>query len=277
MRFFRALKRAASDFNRTTPRLVKGAVAFMLSILILASTFAAVDEYRELKFKYSSPATHLRVAENILREHSNVSTPDDNEQLKQAVLHLEAVPSTAAEYKEAQRQLSLVRNQEEIRQRQEEIRQRQLADREKNQRQLAWERASGNMQGTYHDPFTCSDSTENKPIMSFDNGTTWWLDDGRCAARQQKKRDEAAQASSYWSTTLRVDTDIDSSWLNNEERTCQTYPGEKGRVSVVACNASVSHRTHNIPVKFWGGVDRNTVSNWKCRREGDDFVCRAID
>src|SRR5205807_6661114 len=32
----------------------------------------------------------------------------------------------------------------------------------------------------------------------------------------------------------------------------------------------------NIPVKFWGGVDRNRVSEWKCRTERDDFVCGAI-
>jgi hypothetical protein len=34
---------------------------------------------------------------------------------------------------------------------------------------------------------------------------------------------------------------------------------------------------NNIPVTFWGEVDRNTVSDWKCRRENDRFVCRATD
>ena len=29
-------------------------------------------------------------------------------------------------------------------------------------------------------------------------------------------------------------------------------------------------------VKFWGGIDRNTISFWRCRREGDAFVCRAL-
>jgi hypothetical protein len=113
--------------------------------------------------------------------------------------------------------------------------------------------------------------------MSFDNGNNWWKDDGRCAEQLQKARDSNAQGYSYWSTTLRVDTDMDSSWLADEERTCQTYPDDKGKVSVVGCNATGSHRDHNIPVKFWGGVERNTVSDWKCRREGDEFVCRAID
>ncbi len=69
---------------------------------------------------------------------------------------------------------------------------------------------------------------------------------------------------------------MDSFWLNNEERTCQTFPDGKGRVQRVSCG-STSHQDHSIPVKFWGGLDRNTVSDWKCRREGDEFVCRALD
>jgi hypothetical protein len=138
-----------------------------------------------------------------------------------------------------------------------------------------------NLNGQASDPFTCSTSTENKPIASFDNGKFWWVDDGRCRTRQQRVRDADAATSSYLSTTLRVDTDMDSFWLPDEERTCQTFPDEKGRVSVVACNQTGNHRDHNIPVKFWGGVERNTVSSWKCRREKDlltyGFVCRAVD
>ena len=82
---------------------------------------------------------------------------------------------------------------------------------------------------------------------------------------------------SFHSTTLRVDTDIDEFWLNGEERVCQTYPDGKGRVATVACNPTSSRRDRNIPVKFWGSVDRNAVSDWNCRRQGDYFVCRAID
>jgi hypothetical protein len=82
---------------------------------------------------------------------------------------------------------------------------------------------------------------------------------------------------SYWPTEIRVDTDMDSYWLPDEERICQTHPDEDGRVSVVACNASGSHRIHNIPVTFWGDPSRNVVSDWKCRRERDKFVCRATD
>jgi hypothetical protein len=97
------------------------------------------------------------------------------------------------------------------------------------------------------------------------------------SALSQAKPNEDSSLDSYWPTTIRVDTDMDSFWLLNEERVCQTYIDDKGKVSVVSCNATGSHRDHNIPVKFWGSVDRNTVSSWKCRRESDEFVCRAIN
>ena len=99
----------------------------------------------------------------------------------------------------------------------------------------------------------------------------------REAEMAQEQRDSDASLSSYWPTTVRVDTDMDSFWLNAEERTCMTTSGAKGRVAAVTCNDFGSHQTHNIPVKFWGGVDRNVGSSWQCRREGDDFACRAID
>jgi hypothetical protein len=137
------------------------------------------------------------------------------------------------------------------------------------------------MSGEAHDPFTCANSTENTPIMSFDGGSNWWKDDGRCEARLQRAKDEDAKNASYIPTTLRVDTDMDSLWLPDEERTCQSYPNGKGKVATVACNGTESNHNHNIPVRFWGGVDRNTVSSWKCRREkdllSDEFVCRASD
>ena len=93
----------------------------------------------------------------------------------------------------------------------------------------------------------------------------------------QEARDEEARVYSYWPSTLRVDADMDSFWLNHEERICQTHPDEHGRIGVVSCDPTRDHQEHNIPVRFWGGVERNIVSDWKCRREGDDFVCRAID
>lgn len=93
--------------------------------------------------------------------------------------------------------------------------------------------------------------------------------------QRQRQTDAEAELYSYWSTTLRVDTDMDSFWLQGEERTCQTYPDNHGKVVVVSCSGGPAN--HNIPVTFWGGVDRNKVSDWKCRREGDRFVCRAIN
>ena len=82
---------------------------------------------------------------------------------------------------------------------------------------------------------------------------------------------------SYWPTEIRVNSDMDSSWLRDEERICQTYPNGDGRIAVVTCDAPRSHTEHNIPVTFWGDPNRNTVSDWKCRREAGGFVCRAID
>jgi hypothetical protein len=100
-------------------------------------------------------------------------------------------------------------------------------------------------------------------------------------ANEQERRDKDAQLYSYWSTTVRVDANMDSFWLPGEERVCQSYPDNKGRLALITCPASESHGSHNIPVKFWGGVDRGVVSDWKCRREknllDDEFVCRAIN
>jgi hypothetical protein len=117
--------------------------------------------------------------------------------------------------------------------------------------------------------------------MSLDDGKSWVPDDGRCADRLIKQRDADAQVHSYWSTSVRVDTDMNASWLNQEERICTSYPGEKDRVAVVKCDLNVERATHSIPVEFWGGVDRGHPSDWRCRREkgllNDQFVCRAID
>jgi hypothetical protein len=86
----------------------------------------------------------------------------------------------------------------------------------------------------------------------------------------------------YWPTSIRVDTDMDSSWLKGEERTCQTYPNNEGSIDIVACNPSGTHRDHNIPVTFWGySYSYIFISKWKCRKEntilGDEFACRAIE
>ena len=143
----------------------------------------------------------------------------------------------------------------------------------------SWDQVQRNSQNLAQDPFVCNTSIEGKPILSFDHGLHWWTDDGRCAVvikRKQKKKDEDAQVYSFWPTTIRVETNIDSSWLHNEERTCETHPDDGGRVSTVICGTD-SGRRHNIPIKFWGSIERNTVSDWRCRNESNDFVCRAVN
>lgn len=94
-------------------------------------------------------------------------------------------------------------------------------------------------------------------------------------AEQQKEQNAALF--SYWPTTVRVQTDMNSFWLDQEERVCTSYPDEHGRVGGVHCDSSLNSDNHNIPVTFWGSVDRGKPSDWKCRRESEKFVCRALD
>jgi hypothetical protein len=58
---------------------------------------------------------------------------------------------------------------------------------------------------------------------------------------------------------------------------CVSYPDAYGKVIGVHCEGSASKDSHNIPVTFWGSVERGKSSDWKCRRESEKFVCRAID
>ena len=165
---------------------------------------------------------------------------------------LRAIRSTAPEYSEGNQLLSSIKTS--------------------NRKQM-----EDNFSNVSHDIYRCAHSTEGKLIVSFDDGNSWWIDDGRCAARMESTRDREAESSSYWPTTLRVDTDMNSSWLPDEERTCQTYPDDQGKVARVVCDSSGSRQDHNIPVRFWGGVARSKISDWVCRRESDKFVCRAKD
>lgn len=212
------LRRGYRALEAATSRGFMLFVLFIVVLLALDVISPYYDKYTsyhdEYTFNHLSPSEHLRIA----RENSTIPSI--------AIPHLEHIPPTAPEYREATELLATIRANEK-------------ADQEALQREQS--------------------------------------DPANIRAEQQAKRDDDARFDSYWPTTLRVDTDMDSFWLRDEERTCQTYPDEKGRVAVVACNATGSHRDHNIPVKFWGGVERNTVSDWRCRREGDDFVCRAID
>lgn len=245
-----ALKKGITAFNRATGWGAKLVMLIVVGIILLSISWAVID-------------WHL--------ERIPASAPHRERQ--------EAGAARSATPREASQFLAAVRQQQQAR----EVAVTGETFAQAQQRAVdAWhvqeaQKTLRNFQGMAHDSFICATSIENKPIVSFDNGGSWWTDDGRCATREQKRRDEEAKLFSFWPTTIRVDTDMDSFWLPNEQRTCQAYPGNKGRVAVVACNAAGSHRDHNIPVKFWGGVDRGKVSDWKCRREGDEFVCKAIN
>jgi hypothetical protein len=279
-------------FGISTILLVLFAITGLpLLVMVLGEELPA--QYALYKFNHLSSAEHFRLAEQIchIKQPGDVCYTGDP---REAVMHLEKISSAAPEYRVAVTLLGTIRQQEN----QEAERKQQTAEKEYADRihkasqseqdsRAQWLR---NIQGLAHDSYQCGTSWEKTPIVSFDSHY-WYADDGRCASvvqkqqqeeesklqNERKRADEVAQLHSYWPTTLRVDTDMDSFWLDNEERTCQTYPNSKGRVSVVACNASGSHRDHNIPVEFWGGVDRNTVSDWKCRRESNSFVCRAVN
>lgn len=235
--------------------------------LVVLPILWGIDSWRTYEFNHLSATQHLAEARSACGSGNQCADTSD------AIKHLQQIPPWAPEHGEAStlwNEISqqLTKGQEAAKRTADEAQQR---SREQMQR---------NFQGEAHDSFICANSTEHQPVVSFDDGQFWWKDDGRCADRRQKRRDEDAQNYSYWSTTIRVDTDMDSFWLPDEERNCQTFPDSKGRVATVLCDAT-AHANHNIPVKFWGGVDRDTVSDWKCRREkdifSDEFVCRAID
>jgi hypothetical protein len=239
------LKRRFSAFYKASPPGKKvGIVLFLIFIggLMMSGISDVYDNY---KFNHLSSIEHYRLARDMCRHKvggsgSFVCFADDP---ALASRHLEKVPSTAPEYGDAIKFLTSIREQEKAHQRALEKERTEAP-----QRILERQRTEVPQRATQSEPW-----------------------------KSKAKRDEDAQLFSYWPTTIRVNTDMDSFWLPNEERNCQTYPDDKGRIMMVACNATGLHRDHNIPVKFWGGVDRNTISDWKCRREGDDFVCRAID
>jgi hypothetical protein len=267
-------------------------------IVCLFGLFAAlliqerIAEYREnYHLEHMTSALHLAEAKTLCRISEVGNSKCLAVPLANALYHLDKIPPSAPEHTEAAALAIVIQQQQAIIDRAVAAAQSAATVREKApEPERLFEdprkaKLMRNVLGQAHDPYECSISTNSKDIMSFDSGQSWWLDDGRCAqersTREQRERDNAAKLHSYWSTTIRVDTDMDPSWLPNEERTCQTQPDDKGKVAGVACNPSGSHREHNIPVTFWGGVERNTISDWKCRREKsfltDEFVCRAID
>lgn len=318
--FLNRLKTGVARFNKATTRKRKVFILALLApfgVVVVFTLFnMASQAYDSYRSNHLTSAENLRSAEDVCASGSGssgiCSDPED------ALHHLEKIPTTAPEHGEASKLIASIQQQQhraslEAAQSERQLQQQeqQLEQQQALEGKRAWEQALRNFHGEASDPFQCSISAGNQPIVTFDNGLHWWTDeDDLCATETQTRRDEItrlreaqeaaaeeqeakaaadlqeqrdanAKLSSYWPTTLRVDTDMDSSWLPSEERTCQTYPDDKGKIAVVACNATGSHRNHNIPVEFWGGVDRNTISDWRCRREknllDDKFVCRAID
>src|SRR6266849_977671 len=262
-RFFVAWHRS----TQAHPYFAAFSAFVVLPCVLLGGTLiymALSEAYDEFKFNHLSPAEHLRLAQEACRtaQYGGICADPPT-----ATPHLNKIPSDAPEYGEAHKLTEVIRLQQEAaaeRQRQNLAKQEAERLRLANQtQQESFDQMERNVAGTAHDPYRCATSTADTQIFSFDNGHYWWADDGRCAAEERKKqaaieqrqieqrrsqqgqRNEDAQLSSYWPTTLRVDTDIDSFWLNKEERTCQTFPDDKGRVAVVACNTSGAHRDHN--------------------------------
>lgn len=294
------LRKGLLAFNRSLPNSAKATLLFLFIFAALFLFSVISDRYAEYRENHPSPSDHLRIALAICPKDGTCENVDA------AISHLQQIPANAPEYQGALNDIVYYRNFKELQQfRQQAIQQGFEKRKAEHDRLISQSEESSrtqmlkNVAGEAHDSFYCDPSLGGAPDMSFDFGHYWWSDDGRCTARlekereakeraeqeqraqQQKQRDADAELSSYWPTTLRVDSDIDSSWLPDEERTCQTHPDNGGRIAVVVCKASGSHRDHNIPVEFWGGVDRNTASDWKCRREksllADRFVCRAIN
>ncbi len=274
---FAAFDKAVFKKESRTPleRLEPGCLLIFLAFfLVVLPVLWGIDSWTTYRFNHLSAIQHLEQAKAACGNGSECADTTD------ALKHLRQIPLSAPEHEEAATLSNEIAQQLE--------RSQEAANRAAEKENTATEEAKEqsreqmqrNFQGDAHDSFLCANSTDNLPIVSFDNGEHWWKDDGRCAKQMQERRDRDAEIHSYWSTTVRVNTDMDSFWLPDEERTCQTYPDDKGRVASVTCDATL-HSTHNIPVVFWGGVDRNTVSDWKCRREkdilNDQFVCRAID
>jgi hypothetical protein len=259
VKFVDALKRGFSAFNAATSGGAKVVLAITtLLVLSLGWMGVLVIQQRIYEARESYRLEHLSSSENLAMAKKICKIGGANTsacvsiRLDDAIGHLKKIPQTAPEYPQASGLLELIRLQQqrvEIAKAAAIARAAQLANQSEQQSR---EQMLRNLRCEAKDSFTCGASSEGTPIMSFDNGHYWWQDDGRCAATEEKKRqaekmtredvqkagqnqrDEDAQLSSYWPTTIRVDTDMDSFWLPDEERPCQTYPGDKGRVAGIS-------------------------------------------
>ena len=257
--------RRLAAFWRRQPRTDRMGVTVVIFVALAFIPLAIQDARQQNEFNHLNPAQHFDQALNAcgVATVQKVLTCKDP---ASASRHLAAIRDDSAESHDAATMKSALAAQ--------------TAELEKALRAQAYQRYSDNIAGIRSDPYQCSWSTADSPIISFDSGTNWWNDDGRCGLRLQKRRDEDAASSSYISTTLRVDTDMNASWLPDEQRTCSSLPGRDRKVVQVSCDSDAKP-IHNIPIKFWGGTERGTVSTWRCTRNksllDDEFVCRAID
>jgi hypothetical protein len=296
--------------HRTAALTLLCLLFFVCSFLYSVLQSSVSEFHQWLSDRHSSSAAGLQGAQEVCKKLGPSGFTCAGDDLDRAVSMLEKIGRTAPDYSESQNFLSALRSWKQAldesaakHEREAQLaaaqakqeRDRLTSQTEEESKEQLWR----NTTGQAHDAFTCAMSSENSPIMSFDYGHYWWTDDGRCGPQEEKlrqareqteeqnrkaeqeRRDSDAKLESYWPTTLRVDTDINSSWLNDEERTCQTFPDSNGKVTSVVCNGIGSRTDHNIPIKFWGGVERNTASSWRCRREkellSDSFVCKAIN
>ena len=197
------------------------------------------DVYEGWASTHMSAAEHLQLAKDQCEIKKDgkvfcVSSPEV------AIQHLQEIPANASEHDEATRLLNALKadakrladEAEAKRKAEEAARAKAAADRVRLLNQTEDEsklQMIRNLVGAAHDPFVCQRNANNAFIVSYDSGHYWWLDDdGRCAEQEEKEqqvkakaelekrqaqqrlRDEDAELSSYWPTTIRVDTDMDS-------------------------------------------------------------------
>jgi hypothetical protein len=96
-----------------------------------------------------------------------------------------------------------------------------------------------------------------------------------------QERAKGRQIMSYWPTTMRVDTDMSNSWLDQEERACTSSPEDRtGSIYWILCSGPDRSSLRNIPVTFYGDTTRGVQSDWKCRKStflGETrFACYAV-
>jgi hypothetical protein len=93
--------------------------------------------------------------------------------------------------------------------------------------------------------------------------------------------------------TRTVNLYMQGDWLEGENRTClgvqtQVAKGKPAEITRLICPVEyLGDTSHNLPVRFWGRVSRPNAQHsdepwgsrfrWNCTRNGDGFVCKAIN